>query len=100
MGDYSLTSRQRSVLQSPKPTRPYWRSATLTVCSLTDAMHRIFLSYRRSDSQDVTGRIYDRLLTQFGPDTIFKDVDAIPVGGDFTQHLTDAVGQCQVLLAV
>src|SRR5579872_852321 len=70
------------------------------VCSLTDAMHRIFISYRRSDSQDVTGRIYDRLLTQFGPDTIFKDVDAIPLGGDFKQHLTDAVTKCQVLLAI
>ena len=45
-------------------------------------MRRIFVSYRLSDSQDVTGRIDDRLLTQFGPDTIFKDVDAIPVGGD------------------
>jgi hypothetical protein len=52
-------------------------------------MHRIFVSYRRSDSQDVTGRIYDRLLTEFGPGALFKDVDAIPLGADFKQHLID-----------
>ncbi|HEX2992222.1 MAG TPA: hypothetical protein VHO49_16160, partial [Anaerolineales bacterium] len=38
----------------------------------------IFLSYRRSDSADITGRIYDRLVDDLGRSPIFKDVDSIP----------------------
>lgn len=60
----------------------------------------IFVSYRRSDSSDVTGRIYDRLVQHFGRESVFKDVDSIPLGVDFRSHLADSVGRCSVLLAV
>lgn len=60
----------------------------------------IFISYRRQDSADITGRIYDRLVQQFGRDAVFKDVDSIPLGIDFRAHLQAAVGQCNVLLAI
>ena len=61
---------------------------------------RIFISYRRADSADVTGRIYDRLREHFGKSAIFKDVDSIPPGVDFREHLEKAVGKCQVFLVV
>jgi hypothetical protein len=60
----------------------------------------IFISYRRQDSGDITGRIYDRLVRHFSGKTIFKDVDSIPLGVDFRKSLGDAVGQCNLLLAV
>jgi hypothetical protein len=60
----------------------------------------IFISYRREDSADVTGRIYDRLVGVFGREAIFKDVDSIPLGVDFRKHLDKEVSRCQVLLAV
>jgi len=63
-------------------------------------MHKIFISYRRDDSADVTGRINDRLRAHFDKDEIFTDVDNIPFGADFRSHIDEAVGQCQVLLAV
>src|SRR5579884_684333 len=40
---------------------------------------KVLLSYRRDDSVDVTGRMYDRLVTHYGSDQVFKDVDAIPL---------------------
>ena len=61
---------------------------------------RIFISYRRADSADVTGRIYDRLKEYFGKSAIFKDVDSIPPGVDFREHLEKAVGKCKVFLVV
>jgi hypothetical protein len=61
---------------------------------------RIFLSYRRADSADVTGRIYDRLAAHFGEPAIFKDVDSIPPGIDFKEHLEKAVGRCKIFLVV
>lgn len=60
----------------------------------------IFISYRRDDSADITGRIYDRLVQRFSRDIIFKDVDSIPLGIDFRQHLENALSQCRVLVAV
>ena len=60
----------------------------------------IFISYRRSDSIAATGRIYDYLERHFGYDRIFKDIDSIPPGVDFRAHLSQAVAQCQVLIAV
>lgn len=61
---------------------------------------KIFISYRRADSADVTGRIYDRLAGHFGKAAIFKDVDSIPPGVDFKEHLENAVGKCKIFLVV
>ena len=58
------------------------------------------ISYRREDNADVTGRIYHRLIQQFGQGAIFKDVDSIPFGGDFRIYLDAQVAKCEVFLAV
>jgi Tol biopolymer transport system component len=60
----------------------------------------IFISYRRSDSPDATGRIYDRLVSEFGKTRVFKDVDSIPLGQDFRGHLNSIVSECGVVLAI
>jgi hypothetical protein len=65
-----------------------------------DAIKSIFISYRRQDSQHITGRIYDKLSTQFGKSAVFKDVDSMPLGVDFRDHIRDQVSRCAVLVAV
>jgi len=60
----------------------------------------IFISYRRSDSQAEAGRIYDRLVTEFGQNSVFKDVNNIPFGADFAEHIDRAIGQCQIVLVI
>ena len=64
------------------------------------AMSKILISYRREDSADVTGRIYDRLVQQFGREAVFKDVDSIPLGVDFRTYLDEQVAKCDVFLSV
>lgn len=63
-------------------------------------MARIFINYRRQDSEGYVGRLYDHLTRHFDGDTLFLDVDSIPPGVDFVEFLDDAVSQCDVLLAV
>jgi formylglycine-generating enzyme required for sulfatase activity len=63
-------------------------------------MSKILISYRRDDSADVTGRIYDRLTQQFDRASVFKDVDSIPLGVDFRIYLDEQVAKCDVFLAV
>lgn len=60
----------------------------------------IFISYRRSDSVDVTGRIYDRLTAHYGKASIFKDVDSIPYGSDFREYIRKYIDKCRVLIAI
>ena len=63
-------------------------------------MSRIFISYRRADSEGYVGRLYDHLAQKFRPEEIFFDVDAIRPGADFVQALEGAVTQCEVMIAV
>jgi hypothetical protein len=65
-----------------------------------DSMHNIFVSYRREDSSDVTGRIFDHLKARFGKEHLFKDVDSIALGVDFREAMIKAVQDCDVFLAV
>jgi len=58
---------------------------------------KVFLSYRRGDSADVTGRIDDHIVKIFGRDNISKMWISIPLGSDFRRVLAEAVGQCDVL---
>lgn len=61
---------------------------------------KVFVSYRRSDSAHVAGRIYDRLCATFGDDKVFFDVDAIPAGVDFRSHIERSIEDSAVLVAV
>ena len=71
--------------------------------NMTDSnrkMNQIFMSYRREDNAGVTGRIYDRLVQRFGKKAIFKDIDSIPLGVDFRQHIDGIVQECDAVLIV
>lgn len=60
----------------------------------------IFISYRRQDSADITGRIYDKLSQHYEKKILFRDIDSIPLGVDFREHLEDALRGCKVFIAV
>ncbi len=67
---------------------------------MDEQTYGIFISYRRDDSADVSGRIYDHLVLAFGQEMVFKDVDAIPLGVDFRQHLDEVISRASVALVV
>ena len=63
-------------------------------------MSRIFISYRRADSEAITGRIYDHLVQALGEESVFQDVESIPAGVNFKDYLQETVNACDVLLVV
>lgn len=63
-------------------------------------MTRIFISYRRDDAGYVASIVRDHLESEFGAGSVFMDIDSIPLGVDFRQHLADAVAGCDVLIAL
>jgi len=63
-------------------------------------MPSVFVSYRRADAPAHAGRLYDALAARFGAEHVFKDLDSMEPGVDFVEAIEDAVGRCDVLIAV
>jgi hypothetical protein len=63
-------------------------------------MPKIMISYRRLDSDAIAGRIRDRLTNHYGEEAIFMDIDSIPLGIDFRQHVQNALSQSDLVIAV
>jgi Tol biopolymer transport system component len=58
----------------------------------------IFIGYRRDDTADVAGRIYDALAARFGKARIFKDVDSLRPGANFGAYIKSVLPKCRVAL--
>ena len=63
-------------------------------------MSGIFISYRREDSQELAGRLFDRLAQRFGKDRVFRDIDAIEPGAKFAEVIAERIGGCDALVAL
>ena len=64
-------------------------------------MTGIFVSYRRIDSRDYAGRLFDRLAKHFGPSAVFMDVEGgIARGADFVTALERAVAGVDAMVVV
>jgi hypothetical protein len=61
---------------------------------------KIFISYRRDDSRYQAQRIYEAFLRALPRESIFMDVDSIPLGTNFVKVLEGWVEQCDVLLVL
>jgi hypothetical protein len=77
-------------------------SAEPTNVSRSEAERRrsIFLCYRRDDTPGEAGRLYDRLIDAFGHDRVFMDIDSVPLGIDFVQHVTEQIAGCRAVIVM
>ena len=63
-------------------------------------MPKILISYRRSDTDAIAGRIHDRLSAYYGEELVFMDIDSIPFATDFRDHIQDALAKTDIMLAI
>ncbi|MCI0709613.1 MAG: SUMF1/EgtB/PvdO family nonheme iron enzyme [Chloroflexi bacterium] len=61
---------------------------------------KIFISYRRDDSQYVTDSVHDHLIRHFGEENVFLDVQSIPFGVDFREFLADQVSENDAVVVI
>jgi formylglycine-generating enzyme required for sulfatase activity len=61
---------------------------------------RIFISYRREDSDIWVGRLADELRKRFPPEQIFQDIASIDPGADFRTVLNEALSTAAAVLVV
>ena len=65
-----------------------------------DSKTKLFVSYRRDDSEYAADRITERLSAHFGTSEIVYDIDTIPYGEDYRSYIADQISECGVLLAI
>lgn len=63
-------------------------------------MPRIFISYRRDDTEAVAGRLYDALRSRFGRDRVFRDIDTLRGGQDYTVAIERVIQSSDVVLVL
>jgi TIR domain len=61
---------------------------------------RIFISYRRSDTQMAAGRLYDALVARYGSGSVFRDKEAIRPGYDWLEEIQNVLAGNVVVLAL
>ena len=61
---------------------------------------KIFVSYRREDTQDVVERLCARLAQAFGERNVFYDMRSVGTGGDFLGTVGGAIYTSDVILVV
>jgi pyruvate/2-oxoglutarate dehydrogenase complex dihydrolipoamide acyltransferase (E2) component len=62
--------------------------------------HVIFIGYRQSDAPGHTGRIYDRLSTDFGHWQVFRDVGSLVPGRNYVEQVQAALKKAKVGVVV
>jgi hypothetical protein len=63
-------------------------------------MPKLFLSYRRTDTQMVAGRLRQSLVGRFGEEAVFRDKDSIAAGEDWTRAIREGLTGEVVVLAL
>lgn len=61
---------------------------------------RVFISYRRTDCQAQANGLHDGLRNRLPGANVFMDIDSIPYGVDFEQHIRDEIKKCHVVLVL
>ena len=80
------------------PDKPVGEAAQST--TIDKRLGRLFISYRREDTADAAGRLCDRLTDVFGTTGVFMDIDSVPLGIDFIEHVTDEISKCRAVIVM
>jgi hypothetical protein len=86
----------------------YWDKSSAQAIRDLDAMVvedyrpslRIFLSYRRADTQQMISFIHEGLEQRFGSGSVFVDIDRIDMGEDFHQRIQQTLQECDAVVVV
>ncbi|MGO9459545.1 MAG: TIR domain-containing protein [Rhodomicrobium sp.] len=82
------------------PKRISWTAIAKRILRFSSATKKVFISYRRADTELIVGRIHERLTRKFGRDAVFMDIDSIPPGVDFHKYIDDTVARADAVLVL
>jgi hypothetical protein len=89
------SQERSSPLATGNPT-----GAGATNIALPSKPARIFICYRREDTQGEAGRLYDGLTKPFGEPAVFMDIDSVPLGVNFVSFISEQLQHCSAVLVM
>ncbi|MCR9246533.1 MAG: toll/interleukin-1 receptor domain-containing protein [bacterium] len=63
-------------------------------------MTRVFISYRRSDTEYIAAMLHYACVAAFDEESVFKDTESIASGADFTRSIQSYVDKCNAMLVL
>jgi hypothetical protein len=60
----------------------------------------VFVCYRRQDAEDAAGRLHEKLVSVYGSERVFMDIDSVPLGVNFVTHIKDQLQGCAAVLVI
>lgn len=66
----------------------------------SNVANKIFISYRRSDTNHLVDELYDELVQEFGKTYVFYDIDTIELGVDFEDFILRTLPDCFAVLVL
>jgi hypothetical protein len=63
-------------------------------------MSKVFISYRRTDSDHAVGRLHDFLASKLSTGNIFLDIDSIVPGENFDEKIKATIRSCDTVLVI
>ena len=61
---------------------------------------RVFITYRRADTAQAAGWLFNRLTGHFGRNNVVMDVDPAPYGGNLAHAIDASVATCDALVVL
>ncbi len=61
---------------------------------------KVFINYRRDDTDAQARLIYDKLIAKLGKNSVFMDVESIEPGSTWPQHIKEALTSAHTVVAV
>lgn len=61
---------------------------------------KVFISYRRQDSMYIAADLQRELIRRLGKGNVFLDIDNIPLGAKFVDHIRKCIGQATDVLVL
>ena len=74
--------------------------SNLIIDELPVPQESVFISYRQCDSEDIAGRIHDRLVVELGSDCVFRDHEGIDPGADFSEIILKKLAESKCVLII
>ncbi len=86
-------------VEEPPPARVAGPASAVPIDRSSEGP-RVFISYRRSDCQPQANGLYDGLSHRLPSASVFMDIDSIPPGADFEQHIRREIEICDLVLVL